>query len=137
MSLPIKYHAQLLCLVNDGQGHQWVELALALYQEKFYWNTMFQDVTNYVQICPHCQTAKDDDVDPKTKLSTIIAHKSLNLLCTKVDPSKDSRKNILLLTDTFIKFSQAFITPNQKVLIIVQILLDKWFYMYAIPHTDS
>ena len=32
---------------------------------------------------------------------------------TKVDPSKDGKENILVLTDTFTKFSQAFVTPNQ------------------------
>ena len=50
---------------------------------------MFQDVTNYVKNCPHCQTAKGDYVDPKTKLGTLIAHNPMDLLCidfTKVDP---------------------------------------------------
>ena len=37
---------------------------------------------------------------------------------TKVDPSKDGKENILVLTDAFTKFSQAFVTPNQKVITI-------------------
>ena len=58
----------------------------------------------------------------------------------KVDPSKDSKENILVLTDAFTKFSQAFITPNQKALTIAKILVDKWFYVYGIPawiHSDQ
>ena len=46
----------------------------------------------------------------------------MDLLCidfTKVDPSKDGKENILVLIDAFTKSSQAFITPNQKALIIV------------------
>ena len=66
--LPVKYQAQVLSLLHDGQGHQGLEHTLALCQERFYWNTMFQDVTNYVQNCPHCQTVKGDYVHPKTKL---------------------------------------------------------------------
>ena len=50
MILPIKYQAQLLCLLHDGQGHQGLEHTLALCQERFYLNTMFQDITNYVKI---------------------------------------------------------------------------------------
>ena len=50
--LPIKYQAQVLKLLHDGQGHQGLERTLALCQERFYWNTMFQDVTNYVKTCP-------------------------------------------------------------------------------------
>ena len=59
----------------------------------------------------------------------------MDLLCidfTKVDPSKDSKENILVLTDTFTKFSQAFIAPNQKALTVAKILEDKWFYVYDI-----
>ena len=67
----------------------------------------------------------------------------MDLVCidfTKVDPSKDGKENILVLTDAFIKFSQVFVTPNQKVITITKILVDKWFYTYGIPaciHSDK
>ena len=143
MTLSIKYKTQVLCLLHDGQGHQGLEHTLALCWERFYWNTMFQDVTNYVQNCPHCQTAKGDYVDPKTNLGTIKAHNPMDLLCidlTKVDHSKDCKENILVLIDAFTTFSQAFITPNQKALTVAKILVDKWFYVYGIPtwiHSDQ
>ena len=60
----------------------------------------------------------------------------MDLMCidfTKVDPSKDGKENILVLTDAFTKFSQAFVTPNQKAITIAKILVDKWFYTYGIP----
>ena len=50
--LPVKYLVQVLSLLHDGQGHQGLECTLALCWERFYWNTMFQDVTNYVKNCP-------------------------------------------------------------------------------------
>ena len=134
--LPVQYQAQVLTLLHDGQGHQGLECTLPLCRERFYWNTMFQDVTNYVKTCPQCQTVKGDYTDPKTKLGTIIANNPMDLLCTdftKVDPLKSGKENILVLTDTFTKFSQAFITPNQKALTIAKILVDKWLYVYGIP----
>ena len=134
--LPLKYQAQVLRLLHDGQGHQGLERTLALCWERFYWNTMFQYVTNYVKTCPRCQTVKGDYTDPKMKPGSIIANNSMDLLCidfTKVDPSKRGKENILVLTDTFTKFSQAFVTPNQKALTIAKILVDKWFYVYGIP----
>ena len=79
---------------------------------------------------------KVDYTDLKTKLGMIIANKAMDLLCinfTKVDPLKSSKENILVLMDTFTKFSQAFITPNQKALTVAKILVDKWFYIYGIP----
>ena len=133
----------MLKLLHDGQGHQGLERTLALCQERFYWYTMFQDVTNYVKTCPHCQTVKGDYTDPKTKPGTIIANNPMDLLCinfTKVDPSKSGKENILVLTDAFTKFSQAFTTPNQKALTVAKILVDKLFYVYGIPtriHSDQ
>ena len=143
MVLPIKYQAQVLCLLHDGQGHQGIERTIALYWEQFYWNTMFQDVTKYVKECPHCQIAKGDYTEPNTIPGVIIANNPMDLVCidfTKVDPSKDGKENILVLTDAFTKFSQAFVTPNQKAITIAKILVDKWFYTYGIPaciHSDK
>ena len=60
----------------------------------------------------------------------------MDLVCidfTEVDPSKDGKENILVLTDALIKISQAFVTPNQKAITIAKILVGKWFYVYGIP----
>ena len=60
---------------------------------------------------------------------------------TKVDPSKDSKENMLVLTDAFTKFSQAFSnTQPEGMITIVKILVDKQFYVYGIPacmHRDK
>ena len=67
----------------------------------------------------------------------------MDLTCvdfTKVDPLKDGKEIILVLTDTFTKFSQVFVTPNQKAIITMKMLVDKWVYVYGIPaciHSDK
>ena len=102
---------------------------------------MFQDVTKYVKECPQCQIAKGDYIKPNAIPGVIIANNPMDLMCidfTKVDPSKDGKENILVLTDVFTKFSQAFVTPNQKVITVAKILVDRWFYVYDIPaHINS
>ena len=123
MVLPIKYQAQVLRLLHDGQGHQGIERTIALFPERFYWNTMFQDVKKYVKECPWCQIAKGDYTKPNTILGVIIANNPMDLMCidfTKVDPSKDGKENILVLTDAFTKFSQVFVTPNQKAITVAK-----------------
>ena len=65
----------------------------------------------------------------------LAANNPLDLLCIdflKVDPSRDSKENILVLNDAFITFSKASITNNQKALTIAKILVDKWVYVYGI-----
>ena len=48
MILPLKYQAQVLQILHDGQGHQGIERSTALCREHFYWSTMYKDVAEYV-----------------------------------------------------------------------------------------
>ena len=80
---------------------------------------MYKDVAQYVKDCPHCQVAKGPYVGPKTQPDSIIATGLLDLLgvdFTTMDPLRDNKEYALVLTDAFSKFSQAFVTPNQKAL---------------------
>ena len=111
MILPIKYQAQVLQMLHDGQGHQGMERTTALCRECFYWNTMYKDIANYVKNCPWCQVPRVCYVGPKAKPGSIIANRPLDPLCidfTKMDPSRDGKENALVLTDAFTKFSQVF-----------------------------
>ena len=71
---------------------------------------------------------------PHTQWGSLVTNNPLDLLCIdflKIDPSKDSKENMLVLADAFTKFSQTFVTNNQKALTIAKILGDKWFYIYG------
>ena len=87
--------------------------------------------------------AKGPYIGPKTQPVSIVTDGPLDLLCvdfTIMDPSRDGKENVLVLTDAFSKFSQAFVTPNQKALTVAKIIVDKWFYVYGIPakiHSDK
>ena len=143
MILPLKYQAQVHQMLHDGQGHQGIDRTIALCRQQFYCNTMYRDVVQYVKDCPWCQVAKGPCVGPKTQPGSIVANGPLDLLCvdfTTMAPSRESKENVLVLTDAFSKFSQAFVTPNQKALTVAKIIVDKWFYIYGIPariHSDK
>ena len=123
-------------LLHNEQGHQAVEHALQLVHERFYWNTLLQDITNWVKICKLCQTAKGPYADPDPSQGLIIANNPMNLLCIdfmKVDLSKDGKENLLVMTNAFSKFSEAVVVPNQQAKTVAKTLVDKWFYTYGIP----
>ena len=97
---------------------------------------MYKDVAEYVKYCLWCQVAKGPNVGPKTQPGSIIANGPHDLLCvdfTTVDPSRDGKENVLVLTDAFSKFSQAFVTLNRKALIMAKVIVDNWFYVHRIP----
>ena len=130
-------------MLHDGKGHQGIDRTIVLFREQFYRNTMYKDIAQYVKDCPRCQVAKGPYVGPKTQPGSIIANGLLDLLCvdfTTMDPSRDSKKKVLVLTDAFSKFSQEIVTPNQKALTVAKIIVDKWFYVCGIPlriHSDK
>ena len=143
MILPLKYQVQVLQMLHDSQGHQGIERTTALCREHFYWNTMYRYIAQYVKDCQQCQVAKGPYVGPKTQPGSIIANGPLDLLCvdfTTMDPSRDGKENVFVPTDAFSKFSQAFVTLNQKSLTVAKIIVDKCFYIYRIPartHSDK
>ena len=130
-------------LLHDQQGHQAVQCMLQLVHERFYWGTLLQDVTRWVKNFKWCQTAKGPYVDPDPGQGSIVANNPMDLLCIgfmKVDPSKDGKENVLVMTDAFSKFSVAVVTPNQQAKTVTKALVDKWFYVYGIPtriHSDQ
>ena len=90
-----------------------------------------------------CQISKGHYTGPKTQMRPLVVKQPLELLSinfTKADPSKGGKENILVLTDAVLKFSQAFVTNNQRALTVVKVLVDKWFNIYRIPsqiHSDQ
>ena len=111
--------------------------------DKVYWPTMFIDADHWLAQCERCLVSKGDYNEPKTVQGSLVANQPLELLCidfTKADIAKGGKENILVLTDAFSKYSQAFVTNNQKSLTVAKILVEKWFSVFGIPariHSDQ
>ena len=105
---------------------------------------MLHDVTSWVKNCKWFQTANGPYVDPDPAQGSIIANNPMDLLCIdfmKVDPNKDGKENVLVMTDAFSKFSVAVVmTKPTGENMVAKALVDKWFYIYGIPtriHSDQ
>ena len=104
---------------------------------------MFADADRWLAQCEQCLISKGDYKEPKTVQGSLVANQPLELLCidfTKADVAKGGKENILVLTDAFSKYSQAFVTPNQKSLTVAKVLVEKCFSMFGIPawiHSDQ
>ena len=67
---------------------------------------MNHDVTEYVTNSNWCHVAKGHYTGTHTQQGSLVANSLLDLLCIdflKVDPSRDGKENILVLTDAFTK----------------------------------
>ena len=88
------------------------------------------DAEHWVSQCEWCLISKGDYNEPKTVQGSLVSNQPMELLCidfTKADVAKGGKENILVLTDAFSKYSQAFVTPNQKSLTVAKVLVEKWF----------
>lgn len=50
-----------------------------------------------------------------------------------LEPAVDGRENILVVTDMFTKFTQAFLMHDQKADTTAKVLLRGWLLKYGIP----
>ena len=142
--LPIEFRAQAMELLHDQQAHQAVECTLQLVCERFYWSTLLQDITRWVKNCKWCQTPNGLYVDPDPAQGSIVANNPMDLLCIdfmKVYLSKYGKENVLVMTDSFSRFSMAIVMHKQQAKRVAKALVDKWFYalvdkwfyVYGIP----
>ena len=57
-----------------------------------------------------------------------------------IDKSSDGRESILVMTDSYTKFTRAIPTRNQLAITVAKILMNEWIYSYGTPeriHTDQ
>ena len=126
--LPQRYHHKVLMALHDHMGHQGISRTLDLLRERVYWPSMAKDAQDWVMKCRRCQVARGDYTQPKPKIGHLEAHNPLDLVCldfTKVDLSKTGKENVLVITDTFTKFSIAVCTPNQTAKTVAKVLVEK------------
>ena len=141
--LPSILCGDILKSLHDDNGHQGLQHVLDLLCQKVYWPTMYADANHWLSNCQQCIIVKGDYSEPKTLQGSLVSNWPLELLCidfTKVDVSKGGKENILVLTDAFSKYSQAFVMSNQKSLTVTKLLVEKWFSVFGIPshlHSDQ
>ena len=101
---------------------------------------MFANTNHRLAYCERCLVSKGDHNEPKTVQGSLVANQPLELLCidfTKADIAKGGKENILVLTHAFSKYSQAFVTNNQKSLTMANILVEKWFSVFGILSVNN
>ena len=141
--MPQQLHEKVLTSLHDNNGHQGLQHVMNLLCEKVYWTSMFTNTDHWLSQCEQCLISKGDYTEPKTQQGSLVANQPLELLCidfTKANVAKGVKENILVLTDAFSKYSQAFVMNNQKSLMVAKILIEKWFSMFGIPariHSDQ
>ncbi|KAL2088289.1 hypothetical protein ACEWY4_015188 [Coilia grayii] len=141
--LPTALHEEVLTSLHDNHGHQGVERTTELIRQRCYWPKMRQDIERWCKACERCTLAKGLIPTSRTYAGHLLAAKPLEIIAidfTVMEKASDNHENVLIVTDVFSKFTQAYPTVNQRAETVAKVLTEKWFYLYGVPkriHSDQ
>ena len=119
---------------HNQVGHQGIVRTLSLLRERFYWPGMHKEVTLYVNKCQSCLKRKaTPDVAP---LQPIIANQPMELVhmdFLSIEPSKGNVENVLVITDHFTRYAQAYPSKTQTAQATAKMLWENFIKHYGFP----
>uniref|UniRef100_A0A3B3I428 Gypsy retrotransposon integrase-like protein 1 n=1 Tax=Oryzias latipes TaxID=8090 RepID=A0A3B3I428_ORYLA len=140
--LPKEHVARVLKSIHDESGHLGVDKTVELIRNRFYWPKMGAEVEQYVKTCGRCITRKALP-QRAAPLKQITSKGPLDLVCIdflSLEPDSQGYANILVVTDHFTRYAQAFPAKDQRASTVAKILWDRYFVHYGLPariHSDQ
>ena len=132
--LPERFRQRALEACHDEFGHQGMDKTTLLLQKRFFWNNLVNETRYHIRNCTRCLSFKTPE--ETTSMERIECSYSLEMIHLDFlsigQPGKDHNGkdkkpiNILVVTDYFTRFSQAYVTVNQTALTIAHTLWDKF-----------
>ena len=140
--LPREYILTVLRSLHDESGHLGVEKTIELIRDRFYWPRMGTEVEQYVKNCGRC-VARKTPPQRAAPLNQITSKGPLDLVCIdflSLEPDSQGFANILVVTDHYTRYAQAFPARDQKASTVAKILCERYFVHYGLPariHSDQ
>ena len=132
--LPVHLTKKVLNSCHDQVGHQGIVRTLSLLRERFYWPGMHKQATLYVNKCQKCVKRKaTPDVAP---LQPIIVSQPMELVhmdFLSIEPSKGNIENVLVITDHFTRYAQAYASKTQTAQATAKLLWENFIRHYGFP----
>ena len=112
-----------------------MEKTLGLLQERFFWPKMVEDVCSHIKTCEQCTKFKQPP--ERERMKPIQCTYPLELV--HIDflmigkEGTDKVINIMVITDHFTRYAQAYITSKQTTPIVAKTLWDQFLVYYSWP----
>lgn len=97
---------------------------------------MYEDVKLWDKQCQRCILTNMPQPRIHAPIKPFLASRPLEVVAVDfsvLEPASDGRENVLVVTDIFTKFTQAFPTCDQKADTTAKVLLREWFMKYGVP----
>ena len=141
--LPISYRRKTVIACHDEFGNLGMDKTMVLLQERFFWPRMNDEVRTHIRSCEHCirfkqKPEREQMSSFKTSYPLEIVHMDFLTIGSKKDPNKEI--DVLVITDHFTLYAQAFVTTSQTAIVVAQTLYKEYFVHYGWPnklHSDQ
>jgi len=139
--LPEQLRSDIFKALHDDLGHQGRDRTISLFKERFFWPGMDVWIDEKVKQCERCVRRKS--LPSNAKMVNIKSSAPMEILCIdflSLEQSKGGFENILVVTDHFSRYAQAFPTKNQLARTTAKVLFDQYIVHYGFPariHSDQ
>ncbi|KAL0161439.1 hypothetical protein M9458_045164 [Cirrhinus mrigala] len=141
--LPERLRETVKTALHNESGHLGFERTLQMIRERFYWPRMFQEVKAWCEQCERCCLRKTPTVNVRAPLVSIHTGAPMELVCVDfltLEKSKGGMENVLIVTDHFSRYAQAYPTRDQKAGTVARVLWRNFFCRFGFPaklHADQ
>ncbi|MEE6463487.1 hypothetical protein FKM82_005933 [Ascaphus truei] len=140
--LPKILQPMVLRALHDDHGHLGIDKTFGLLRDRFFWPKMRESVELHCRRCTRCIQWKT----LPTRAAPMAHLKSsgpMDLVCMDflcIEPDTRGIGNVLVITDHYTRYAQAFPTKDQRVVTVAKVLWEKYFLHYGLPnrlHSDQ
>lgn len=139
--LPEKMRLLAKTSLHDDSGHFGFDRTMSLVRERFFWPRMHQEIKAWCEQCERCCLRKT----PGNRAPLVSIHTSapMDLICMDfllLEKSKGGIENVLVITDHFSRFAQAYPTKDQTAVTVAKVLWKNFFCRFGFParlHADQ
>ncbi|KAK0150479.1 Pro-Pol polyprotein [Merluccius polli] len=156
--LPERLRVAVKSALHNDSGHLGFERTIQTIRERFYWSRMFQEIKAWCEQCERCCLRKTPTSTVRAPLVSIHTSVPMELICIdflSLEKSKGGIENeshlggvwpdepchnVLIVTDHFSRYAQAYPTKDQKAGTVARVLWRNFFCRFGFPaklHADQ
>ena len=134
--LPERFHPMVFVEIHEKMGHLGADKVEELARQRYYWPYMRKDIQEYIRKKCSCVASKKPNVLEKAPLVPILASYPFEMICIdflKLDRCKGGFQYVLVVTDHFTRFSQAYATKNKSSKAAATKLFEEFILQFGFP----
>ena len=137
--MPQSLVPEILKLLQDNptSGHLGVTKTVGRVRQRFFWSGLRQDVESWCRNCEVCCRRNNPRVKPRAPLVTSeVGYPGERVTMNIVGPfpkSANGNKYILVVSDYFTRWTEAFPIPYQEALTVARVFVNEYVCRYCVP----